>query len=100
VAFQKPTAANNYTWYRKYASGWVEQGGVSQVTTNGLSTTITMPVEMLDTNYTLTVAKWGADTGNVGFNAEPYTTTQFKAGVAYTSNLTRSFSWQVSGMAA
>lgn len=26
VGFQRPTAANNYTWYRKYKSGWVEQG--------------------------------------------------------------------------
>lgn len=25
--WQTPTAENNYTWYRKYKSGWVEQGG-------------------------------------------------------------------------
>ena len=28
IDFQEPTAANNYTWYRKYADGWVEQGGI------------------------------------------------------------------------
>ncbi len=27
VAWQMPTAENNNTWYRKYKSGWVEQGG-------------------------------------------------------------------------
>ena len=27
VDYQEPTAGNNYTWYRKYKSGWVEQGG-------------------------------------------------------------------------
>ena len=27
IAWQSPTAENNYTWYRKYRSGWVEQGG-------------------------------------------------------------------------
>lgn len=27
IDFQVPTAENNYRWYRKYASGWVEQGG-------------------------------------------------------------------------
>lgn len=27
VAWQMPTATNNYTWYRKYKSGWLEQGG-------------------------------------------------------------------------
>lgn len=26
VAFQEPNAGNGYKWYRKYASGWVEQG--------------------------------------------------------------------------
>ena len=24
VEYQMPNANNNYTWYRKYASGWVE----------------------------------------------------------------------------
>ena len=27
IEYQMPTAENNYTWYRKYKSGWVEQGG-------------------------------------------------------------------------
>lgn len=27
VAWQMPTADNNYTWYRKYKSGWLEMGG-------------------------------------------------------------------------
>ena len=26
IAYQNPTAGNNYTWYRKYVDGWVEQG--------------------------------------------------------------------------
>lgn len=26
IDYQVPTAANNYTWYRRYKSGWVEQG--------------------------------------------------------------------------
>lgn len=29
VAWQMPTPENNYTWYRKYKSGWVEMGGRS-----------------------------------------------------------------------
>lgn len=28
VESQLPTAENNYTWYRKYKSGWVEMGGM------------------------------------------------------------------------
>ncbi|MBO4672683.1 MAG: hypothetical protein J5608_03465, partial [Alphaproteobacteria bacterium] len=27
IESQNPTAENNYTWYRKYKSGWIEQGG-------------------------------------------------------------------------
>ena len=49
IESQEPTAGNGYTWYRKYKSGWVEQGGVS----NGLNAVVTLPVEMADTNYTL-----------------------------------------------
>ena len=100
VAYQLPTSANNYTWYRLYASGWVEQGGKGQVTTNGLGNTFTLPITMSNTNYTITAVKWAGDTGNVGFQAEPSTTTQFKAGVAYSSALTRNFTWEVKGMAA
>ena len=48
IEFQAPTSANNYTWYRKYADGWVEQGGRCTVpATNGLgssSVTVTLPV--------------------------------------------------------
>lgn len=48
VESQTPTADNGYTWYRKYKSGWVEQGGRALVpATNGLSSssvTVTLPV--------------------------------------------------------
>ena len=48
VEKQDPTSANGYTWYKKYKSGWVEQGGRCTVpTTNGLgssSVTVTLPV--------------------------------------------------------
>lgn len=49
IEWQMPNANNSYTWYRKYKSGWVEQGGLmsngalaGQVT---LSTT--MPIETI-----------------------------------------------------
>lgn len=31
IDYQAPTAENDYTWYRKYASGWVEQGGIKNL---------------------------------------------------------------------
>lgn len=47
IAWQTPTAENNYTWFRKYKSGWVEQGGRSN------SQNINLPVEMADTSYVI-----------------------------------------------
>jgi len=51
VDFQSPSSANGYTWYRKYASGCVEQGSS---TTRNVGETIYLPVEMADANYNAT----------------------------------------------
>lgn len=52
VETQLPTSQNSYQWYRKYKSGWVEQGGRHTITTSAdFGETITLPVEMADTNY-------------------------------------------------
>ena len=34
IEYQVPTADNGYTWYRKYKSGWVEQGGIASASGN------------------------------------------------------------------
>lgn len=46
-------AADGSSWYRKYKSGWVEQGGYADIklSANGYSNFITLPLEMLDTSY-------------------------------------------------
>jgi len=49
IQSQTPSADNNYNWYRKYKSGWVEQGGIIQ----GGSVSVTLPVTMSDTNYVI-----------------------------------------------
>jgi hypothetical protein len=57
IEWRTPTSANNYTWYRKYKSGWVEQGGIVQGSkdinfgASGDLGEITLPVEMLNTGY-------------------------------------------------
>lgn len=53
VEFQHPTAANNYTWYRKYSDGWVEQGGKTSTVQAGTGIGINLPVTMADTNYSV-----------------------------------------------
>lgn len=107
VAFQLPTAANNYTWYRKYASGWVEQGGI-RTTNGGNATPVTLPVEMADANYVpfiqgITQSDGYSNAGwqvmPVGTATSPKTTTQFYAQGSITGyNLT--FGWRVEGLAA
>lgn len=50
VESQVPTNANGYTWYRKYKSGWVEQGGRE---TSGAGTKrVNLLVPMATNNYT------------------------------------------------
>ena len=101
VDFQAPTAENNYTWYRKYKSGWVEQGG--QLQTNVSSQTVTMPVEMSDTYYSIMFSIGNYSGSGSGGYTEIFgwgtrTTTQFHVDSKSGSNITGQ--WEVKGMAA
>ncbi|MCL2748640.1 MAG: hypothetical protein FWE50_01040 [Alphaproteobacteria bacterium] len=40
------------SWYRKYKSGWIEQGGKAIGTSTSSGVTITLPRQMSSTNYT------------------------------------------------
>ena len=53
IETQLPTAENNYTWYRKYKSGWVEMGGEINGTQTNADITITLPIIMANNHYTL-----------------------------------------------
>ena len=51
--FQMPTAESGYTWYRKYKSGWVEQGGfTSSISDTG---TVTLLIAMSDLSYQIQI---------------------------------------------
>ena len=110
IDYQMPTAANNYTWYRKYKSGWVEQGGVQIGNAVYGKVTVNLPVQMADNTYQAF--------GNIGWVGESvwYTDTGTAAGKALvtdvcgatTDKTTTSFSiqsfsthnWYVCGKAA
>ena len=62
IETQDPTAENNYTWYRKYKSGWIEQGG--HTTSSDAGTICSFPVEMRDTNYSALVSVTGDSSSN------------------------------------
>ena len=98
VAFQLPTADNGYTWYRKYASGWVEQGGIVPPN-SGTSGTVILPVEMLDTNYTV-LSNNGNNNANNYFTVNTTNSMMTTEIHWFKSATNMGGSWEVKGMAA
>ena len=96
IQSQSPNADNNYTWYRKYKSGWVEQGGIVSATSS--YATKTLPVEMANTNYTLNCNTNEQFSGNN--YAVAYITSATGFAIKYSGTGTASCSWCASGVAA
>ena len=64
VESQLPTAQNNYTWYRKYKSGYVEMGGVYQKASFSLgsgstteTTSISFPLALSETPKVVSITE-------------------------------------------
>lgn len=119
IAFQAPTAENNYTWYRKYADGWVEQGGIAktEATNNQWSgISVTFPKQMANNMYTATGTAYGLDSistlivciGGINSNNTDNGTGKTQNGLFIQTEIlnpsslsrVRWINWQVSGMAA
>lgn len=104
VEWQVPTDLNGYTWYRKYSSGWVEQGGSADlVATSGTVQTITLPIEMANNRYSVSATEHCDRSGTGGYSVgwRSKTTTSFAlAGSSSGTNISNTWDWQVSGMAA
>lgn len=98
VEFQEPTAENGYTWYRKYADGWVEQGGPKQ---SGVGQ-VTLPIVMANNAYQVYVTG-GDNNYNINYIARNratttvYITARTGAGADYDNWYGY---WLVCGMAA
>lgn len=102
VESQEPTAANGYTWYRKYKSGWVEQGGWFLGTASGVAKTITLPIEMIDTNYSgygIVSCNNAGDSGNANSFRTTFIPTSTTQITLSQTNGWRTI-WRVSGIAA
>ena len=109
IAFQAPTSANGYTWYRKYADGWVEQGsGCTVPATNSntsSSVTVTLPVPIA-TPEQATLAYNGMGSTRYYANCEDQatvTTTTVSIGRWNNGNQVaeaRYYNWTLSGMSA
>ena len=103
VAFQVPTADNGYTWYRKYASGWVEQGGEWVHPSPGTAynnVTITLPVVMSGSNYSVILSNTGTNGTAYTKTVNTRTTTDFICTGAGDVSKYNGFCWAVRGMAA
>lgn len=103
IDFQIPTAGNGYTWYRKYADGWVEQGGFVFPTTSTVTrVSVTLPITMGNNVYSVQVTCGDniAEAGVFSYYTNR-TTTGFEILYSHTtSSYTIGDSWQVSGMSA
>lgn len=103
IESQLPTGDNGYTWYRKYKSGWVEQGGDGISVVEIGSKTVTLPVPMADTRYVALVADNSynvSSASEINVGIQKYSTTQVRIFTQYILPNTISTSWFVCGMAA
>lgn len=94
IEFQAPTADNNYTWYRKCADGWVEQGFIDTS-----DKTVDLIVPMADSNYIVEATTY-RDSASGAVNYAPVihsrTTTSFYCGAKDSGKVM----YVVKGMAA
>ena len=109
ISFQKPTSENSYTWFRLYADGWVEQGGITNAISvagnSGTNVDVTLPITMADTNYNILTTR---KDGGSGFAQTETSTNILSTSVmcivlwnnASSAAAGGKFWWQVSGMAA
>ena len=102
IDYQEPTSANNYTWYRKYKSGWVEQGGYYYAGTSVAGAhNISFPVPFANINYqSLLSVLHDSDGGSPNDISEVFpsrTTTTMRI---YVRAGWCGYVWRVSGMAA
>lgn len=102
VDWQDPTSTNGYTWYRKYKSGWVEQGGYVPDASDAF-VTVTLPIEMANTYYSASIS--GLYYSDYNFSAKCFTCTErtstsFKFFATSAKSGGTGHTWQVSGYAA
>ena len=90
------------SWYRLYADGWVEQGGWFLGTASNVAKTITLPIEMIDTNYSgygIVSCNNAGDSGNANSFRTTFIPTSTTQITLSQTNGWRT-NWQVSGQSA
>lgn len=109
IGFQRPNFENNFTWYRLYSDGWVEQGGIKKAIANNSNFLQPLPITMADGNYTVTIAQCASDNSgyegfyrNHGAVLARTTTTVTLSNRRFngTDTYTIDIMWEVKGMSA
>ena len=91
IESQLPTSSNGYKWYRKYKSGWVEQGQIQELFSAG-TTSITLLVEMKSAAYNIIPLS--------GINNTLSYSGQTSTGFDLASTIQQYCGWEVKGVAA
>ncbi len=96
IESQFPTAENNYTWFRKYKSGWVEQGGINATANN----IINLPIAMATTNYVATMPGITTYASTAGIGADAIVIIKTKTTIKYgtMSAFGFTFDWYIAGI--
>lgn len=105
IDWQKPSESNGYTWYRKYKSGWVEQGGSSDENgSHANEFVVTLPVEMANNRYTVVALSYSQNNSTGGYTnpgVRTKSTTSFQLnGIGSGTSKANNWDWQVSGQGA
>ena len=88
------------SWYRKYKSGWLEQGGQTPTVAGGATTTVTLLKPYNNAVYNVVVQPVGAYTGAGEANNVIPTRTTTNFIIACGQIATQAFSWRAEGQGA
>lgn len=104
IEWKVPTESDP-TWYRKYVSGWVEQGGVgTSQQYNVTNKNVTFLINMKDTSYACNVIPGESTLQNWDFGVRisiKYTDgIDVRGGANANSAYSGQFHWEVKGMSA
>ena len=101
VVERKLPTADDPSWYRKYKSGWLEQGGLAK---NNTDVTVTLLKPFADTNYSVqcTNRRLGADDGWGWIFVLNMTATSFMARACYAGGEVTNINamWEAKGQGA
>lgn len=104
VASQLPSAANGYLWYRKYKSGWIEQGGITSLEYTNANVTqefcCNLVLPFPNNNYHLSIDFVGGYSATRIGGVESILTTNFKGFLKQSTAVTLKIFWTARGMTA